>query len=119
MAHAFHPSTRVWLGLTVQGDLGPLTLYTSKRGKTVWFLRAPPLRPPSDLQENFRDFFRTAAASWRQTAPANRTNWQLAANHCSLGISGYNLWVWYSYTRDEPALKTIERQSGIDLYRPS
>lgn len=118
MAHAIHPWTRTWLGLSVQGDLGPLTIYTDKRAKTVFFLRAPPLNPPSPIQEYLREFFTQQAASWRASGRANRDNWQRAARAANLGISGYCLWVWFARTRDEGSLRTIERQSGRTLTRP-
>ena len=35
-----------FLGFGATGDLGPLTVYTNKRGKLVWFLKAPPTCPP-------------------------------------------------------------------------
>lgn len=119
MAHTIHPENKCWIGLSAQGDLGPLTIYTDKRGKTVFFLRAPPLVPASPTQEVMREFFRNAASQWRKTTRANRDAWQRAANRCSLGISGYNLWVWYLRHREEKVIETIERQSGETLIRPT
>jgi len=93
-------------------------MYTSKRKKTVWFLRAPPLHPPTPDQEYFRDFFRTAATDWRALTVQERDDWATAAHRLSLGLSGYCLWVWYRRTRDHGALNTIQRQSQITLALP-
>jgi hypothetical protein len=30
-------------------------------------------------------------------------------------MNGYHLWVWWNTRRDEPALKTVERISFLDL----
>jgi hypothetical protein len=118
MAHSVAPESRSWIGLSAQGDLGPWTIYTDRYGKTVYFLRAPPLNPPSTSQEYLRELFRNAATAWRQAAPATRADWRTAARKCNLGISGYCLWIWFTRTRDEQRLRTIERQSGITLERP-
>lgn len=118
MATDFGRRSKIYLGLNVQGDIGPMTFYTSKRNKLVGFLRAPPLNPPSEKQETMREFFRTCARAWRASGAANRQQWQQACDRCNLWISGYNLWVWFSRTRNESALRTIEQQSGLSLTRP-
>jgi hypothetical protein len=118
MAHDQGRHSRVILGFNVQGDLGPLTMYTSKRKKMVAFLRAPPLNPPSPIQRYLRDTFREAARQWRAQGAPNRSLWNTAVRRANLGLSGYNLWVWFSRTRNHAALTTIERQSGITLPRP-
>lgn len=101
----FHPS----------GDLGPLTFYTSKRGRLVFFPKAPPLSPPSTRQRHERNRFKLIAQSWNALAKDVRQRWSLAARKASLAISGYNLYVYYCYTLDRQALATIERQTGLTL----
>lgn len=118
MAHDLGRQSKIYLGLNVQGDIGPMTFYTSKRKKLVAFDRAPPLNPPSPKQEIMREFYRTCARTWRASGTTNRKQWQLACRKANLWISGYNLWCWYSRTLNESALKTIERQSGQSLTRP-
>lgn len=118
MAHDLGPWSRLILGINVQGDIGPMTCYTSRRRKLVVFPRAPPLVPPSHTQEILREFFRNCARTWRASGPTNRAQWQLACDRANLWISGYNLWVWYSRTKEESGLQTIERQAGFTLTRP-
>jgi len=118
MAHDLGPASKIILGMNVQGDIGPLTMYTSRRRKLVVFLRAPPLNPPSQTQEIMRDLFRNYAAAWRAAGQAVRDQWKQATQRANLSLTGYQLWVWFSRTRDEPALRTIERQSSLTLTRP-
>lgn len=106
------------LGLNIQGDLGPLTWYTSGRGKFVWYPRAPPLEPPSPIQTQLRAEFTSAATKWQATTAANRSNWELATKNARLRINGYNLWVWFCRTRNVEQLASIERAAGLTLTLP-
>lgn len=103
------------IGLRPTGDLGPLTGYTSKRGKPVWFLKAPPKTPPTFWQTSQRNTFRLAADYWRDLSPQQRQAWLDAAKRARLNIGGYNLWLWYQLTKDRATIRTVERQSGITL----
>lgn len=103
------------LGWSTQGDLGPLTMYTSRRGNLVFFDKAPPLNPPSQLQIYFRDRWRIAAAAWRDLTDEQRATWLLAARRANLMIGGYNLWIYWRTTEDSPSIETIERQTGLVL----
>ena len=103
------------LGLRPTGDLGPLTGYTSKRGKPVWFLKAPPTSPPTGWQIHQRNLFRAIAVHWNHLSPEQRAAWLAAAEAARLKITGYNLFVWYHLTNDRAAIATIEHQTGIQL----
>jgi len=104
-----------YLGWNTQGDLGPWTFYTSKRKGLVWFIKAPPLEPPSPMQIHQRNKFRLVAATWRSLSAEQRNNWSLAARRAHLQITGYNLFTYY-LTRNDPAVvRTIEQQSRVDL----
>lgn len=107
-----------WLGLNVQGDIGPLTLYTSQRGKLVGFLRAPPLNPPTPKQETIRDIFRNAATAWRGLTTGQRVQWRTVADRCNLGITGYNLFTWYFRKRHYPGIQVLELKAQISLTLP-
>lgn len=103
------------LGLRPTGDLGPLTGYTSKRGKAVWFLKAPPKTPATGWQQQERNRFRMIALLWGQMLAMQRVDWERASIGAKLNITGYNLFVWYQYKQDHAAIATVERQSGIQL----
>jgi len=103
------------LGLRPTGDFGPLTGYTSKRGKPVWFLKAPPTSPPTGWQTHQRNVFRQIARTWKAMPEADRQAWLSAAKAAALNITGYNLFVWYQITKNRTAIATVERQSGITL----
>lgn len=103
------------LGLNPTGDLGGLTAYTSRRHGSVWFLKSPPLTPPTKWQLRQRDRFRLAAEAWRNLTDVQRHLWNLATRHAGLYVSGYNLWIWWQLRSDRAGLSTVERQSGLRL----
>ncbi len=103
------------MGFRPTGDFGPLTGYTSRRGTTVWYLKAPPKTPPTGWQRLQRARFSSAAHLWTALTPNQRADWLAAARKAKLNVTGYNLWVWYQLTRDRKVITTVERQSGIQL----
>ena len=103
------------LGWNPTGDLGPLTGYTTKRGKVVWFLKAPPTCPPTDWQVHQRNKFRLVAAAWKGLSAAAREQWHLAEVRGRLNITGYNLFAYWSLSKDDAAIHTIERQTATTL----
>ena len=104
-----------YIGLRPTGDLGPLTAYTSKRGKVVWFLKSPPHGPPSVHQLRQRNTFRLVAKTWSQMTAGEREQWSLAERRAYLDITGYNLFVWYNTVGDDQIIKTIERKTNTNL----
>lgn len=104
-----------FIGWRPTGDLGPLTGYTSKRGKPVWFLKSPPTTPPTNWQLHRRAFFKVAADHWWRIGPHRRSDWLRAARLAHLNITGYNLFTYYQLTRDRAAIATVEQQTAIQL----
>ena len=104
-----------FLGWNTQGDLGPLTMYTDKRGQLVFFAKMPPLNPPSIRQTIQRDNFTSAAILWRALTPQQRDAWERATHLARLRIPGYNLFVYWSLTGDSATINTIENQTGLTL----
>ena len=103
------------IGMQPTGDLGHLTCYTSRRAGTVWFPRSPPTTPAQPWQRRQRNRFRLAAQGWRHLDETSRQRWKTAARLARLYVSGYNLWLWWQLTHKRAHLRTIERQSGIQL----
>ncbi len=103
------------MGFGQTGDLGPFTIYTTRRRRCVWFIKAPPLKPPSALQVYQRNRFRMAAKAWRKLTIVNRRAWRAAAATASLGVTGYNLFIFWQLRRDRAAIATIERRSNVTL----
>jgi len=104
-----------FLGLNVQGDLGPWTFYTSKRYGLVFFQKSPPLEPPSRKQIHQRNKFRLAGMIWRSLLPEQRATWLQAAFAAGLQITGYNLFTYYILRNDDAAIETVERLAGVNL----
>lgn len=104
-----------FIGFNVTGDLGGMTAWRNMGGRIVWIDKSPPLNPPSTLQTQFRNMYRQYAAAWRALPAARRAAWLRAAKDAHLYVTGYNLWTYYQRTLDEPAIRTIERQTGETL----
>ena len=114
---ALLPSSTIlnFLGFHPSGDLGPLTMYTSRRNKMVAYLKSPPKEPPTYYQIRQRNRFRLAGAAWTALPPATRQEWNTAANRTGAAITGYNLFTYYQLTHDRAAILTIEHQTGTQL----
>lgn len=108
-----------WLGLNIQGDIGPYTMYTSQRGQMVVFPRVPPLNPPTPSQEAMRDVFRQAAAKWRTLSKQQKAEWAELAWRANLGITGFNLWTHYFRSPNYASLEALELRTGITVTRPT
>jgi len=104
-----------FLGFNTQGDLGPWTFYTDKQKGLVFFVKSPPLEPPSLLQTSVRNKIRLAAYTWRSLSAAQRSDWETASKRCHLQIHGYNLFIFWILRREDAAIHTIERLSNIKL----
>lgn len=103
------------LGLQLWGDIGPFTVFRNKRGEVIWYLKAPPTKPASALQKIYRDRWRAAAIQWQALTKKKQQRWELASKRASLGITGYNLFLYWRTTSDDLAIRTIERQTGFEL----
>lgn len=112
--HEIQPLLR-FLGMRPTGDLGPLTIYTNKRGRMVAFPKAPPLKPASMFQNAQRNRFRAVGRLWQTLTQDQRNEWQEAADAAGLYCTGFNLFLYYEITRDEASITTIERQTGRTL----
>jgi len=104
-----------WMGWNAQGDFGPWTFYTDKRKGLVYFEKAPPLEPPSQLQTTVRNAYRLAAYTWRALPQSAHDDWELASKRAHLKINGYNLFVYWITTKDNPCIRTIERITHVNL----
>ncbi len=102
-------------GWKIQGDVGPLTVYTRRDGRQVMYPRAPPDVPESTEQLHYRNLWRSLGITWQAMTKPARTNWATAAQRAGLGITGFNLWMYYQLRKDQRAIQTIERQTGITL----
>lgn len=104
-----------FFGFLVWGDLGPLTMYRSKRGKIVAFAKTWPAKPPSELQSRQRAAFKKAADKWHTLTPKKRERWELATRRLSLPLTGYDLWMHHRLQPDETYVRTIEQQTSLEL----
>jgi hypothetical protein len=104
-----------FLGWRPTGDLGPLTYYTTKKGRVVAYPRSPPLSPPSARQVLQRSKWQAASLRWQALAQTTRIKWSTAAKRANLRYTGYSLWMRWATTSCEGLRKTITHQTGITL----
>lgn len=85
MAQQFGTVRLSLMGFVIYGDLGPLTMYKSGRGKIVVFSKTWPDKPPSYYQVLDRGRFSAAAYSWTQLPRHQKTTGTLrpAARACA------------------------------------
>lgn len=81
----------------------------------MYFVKAPPLEPPSQLQTSVRNSIRLAAYTWRSLSPERQADWERVSKLAHLQITGYNLFVFWTLKKDDAAIHTLERITGIDL----
>lgn len=101
------------LACSATGDLGPWTLYTSKRRQIVFYDRAPALSPASLVQRVMRDRWRIAGHAWSELPPSTKEAYNTLATRTRSIATGYNIWIWYQTTRDARALESLALQAGV------
>ncbi len=106
------PSDFNMLALALTGDLGPLTIYTTRNNRIVWFPKAPPGKPPSGAQLVIRERWRRAAAEWKLKAKVDRQKWESIVQAAGLRITGYNFFISLFVHPDPEAKATVEFQTG-------
>lgn len=103
------------LGLGIQGDIGDITCYRSTPGGVIWFTKAPPKCPATDLQNQLREKWRLIILDWTELPGASRAAWSLIVERASLSLSGINLYIWWRCSQDNSIIQTLERQTGIEV----
>ncbi len=107
----------IWqlIGVVTNGDFGPYTFYTSRRGKLVMFLKTWPHDPATYHQKLNRDKWRHAATRWRGLDQSTRDDWSELAKRANLTISGFNLYMHYITGKGTQTVETCQRQTGLDV----
>lgn len=109
------PSIWQFVGLLTNGDLGPYTFYTSRRGRLVIFTKTWPKDPASYAQKLNRDRWRHAALRWRSLPPSTRDLWRRLSKKANLTISGYNLYMHYILGKGTGTVLTCQALTGINV----
>lgn len=106
------------LGLRYQGDLGPWTIFNTRRGQGVVFVKAPPRTPPSYYQIRQRNRFRRAMFHWNQLTLQEKQSWENATKIARLRMSGVALFN-SAYCNPEPLrLQNLATRTGQTLTQP-
>ncbi|MBW7998483.1 MAG: hypothetical protein FVQ81_18305 [Candidatus Glassbacteria bacterium] len=107
-----------FLGIRHWGDIGPLTVYNSRRKKSVIYAKAPPKCVASLGQIRNRHLFRCAGIAWGILTQREKADWERAVKKLSLGITGYNLWTFTIHKKNLQIARAVEAASGIPLKMP-
>jgi len=106
------------LGFHAAGDVGGMTLYTSKDKGLVIFPATTPKVPPSRRQTHQRNRLRLIALLWQALDADQRDAWNKAAIKANLRISGYNLFTFTLFTRDRAIAATVAHRTKTALHIP-
>jgi hypothetical protein len=106
------------IGLQVSGDVGGFTIYTDRHGRKVVFPKAPPEKPPTQRQLQQRSRFRAAQRSWAALSLDDKAKLEEMTKKASAPMTGQNLWIHSALTADNPAIETLEAQTGITVPKP-
>lgn len=113
------PTIFQYLGTVTNGDMGPYTFYTSKRGQLVFFLKTWPKDPASYNQALNRNRWKQAGFRWRNLPAATRQLWEILAKRANCTVTGYNLYMFYILDKNRSIIQTLERNTGIDVETPT
>jgi hypothetical protein len=107
------------VNFAVYGDCGPLTYYTRKGGKTVFFPIAYPTTPATPLQIYQRERLKLVAEDWKALTQGDRDAWGTMATKPRTWMSGYNLFtmVELNFVARE-YLPALQRQAGLPSIPP-
>ena len=103
------------VGLMISGDLGPLTIYTTQKGKIVAFPKSPPHKPGSPGQLTQRKRFRDAQNSFMALMPSEQAAYDLVTRKLSICMTGANLWIHFCLRHDDGVFATVQQQTGLTL----
>jgi len=101
------------LSFRATGDLGPYTFFTRQGERTVFFLRAPPRKPRTWLQNQNLARWTAIATLWQALTETNRANWTRLAALTHLRITPYNLFVHWQTRPADLTVDTLLRQAGM------
>jgi hypothetical protein len=106
------------LGIVVTGDLGPLTVYTTRRGRKVSYPRSPPTCPPTQSQLHQRARFADAQAAWARLDAQTKASWEQICLRLSMCATGQNAYMSMALTPNNAGLMDAISRSGITVPTP-
>jgi len=103
------------MGVIVNGDFGPYTMYTSQRKRFVIFPKTWPKEKATYNQTLNRQRWTQAAQRWRNLPDETKADWSALARKAHATVTGYNLYLVYILNHDVAAIATLERQTGVSV----
>jgi len=100
------------LGHRVIGDLAGFTCYTDKRGRKIFYEKAPPDKPATPAQRLQRNKFRDCVLAWKSLSDAEKFALEEAVRKTHLCLTGQNLFVSCSLMQKPRVYETVARQSN-------
>lgn len=115
MPLGIHPDM---LGLRVSGDLGEMTMYTTRHLRMVIYPKSPPQMPATPGQVRHRTRWAIAVENWKALPDYTRDEWERVSIEASLMMTGHNLWMHFSFSQDQESLASLNRQANASLSLP-
>jgi hypothetical protein len=103
------------LGFWVSGDLAGYTIYTTAKGRKVFYPESPAIQEPSVAQARCRNRFRVAYLNWKDLQPTEKKALEDACRALNLCLTGQNLWISTQLTGQLDRYHTVALQSGLPL----
>lgn len=107
-----------YLGLNISGDLDGMTIYTTRKGKIVWYPESPADKPPSPLQTKQRLRFRIAQRNYMLLPRATKALWEHLTKTLAIPVTGQNAFISYSFSQNSHELAVACAKVGITLTLP-
>jgi len=103
------------LGLRISGDVGDVTLYKNKNGKTVVFPKDRRQDKQSQRRIDQQARFTTAQANWSALTSTEKLALEDMTKKLSIAMTGQNVYISCQLRNDIGGYSTLEDQSGITL----
>jgi len=103
-----------WIGLFPSGDIGGWTVYFCWKKGIRWFLKAPPDKPPTFLQQQARDNWKLILTGWNALPAATKDDWAELVHRAGLRITALNLYIHVYCCERWDYYDSLVRSAGID-----
>jgi len=107
------------IGLIVSGDVDGITIYTDRYNRKVAYPKAPPKEPPTQMQVDVRNRFKSAQAEYMGLTPLQKEAYESLTKKANLCMTGQNLFIHVAMKLTYGTLTTLQEQTGVTVVPPS
>jgi len=107
------------IGLIVSGDVDGITIYTDRYNRKVAYPKSPPKEPPTQMQVDVRNRFKSAQAEYMGLTPPQKKAYESLTKKANLCMTGQNLFIHVAMKLTYGTLTTLQEQTGVTVVPPS